>query len=113
MPFLGLQKGGEAAHNTCKGGIPRRKRDCEFPEERQSAGGELLGSEEETEHLDLSLHFPASCWGLLLAEAMKNPEGKGAHPVVPMSAPQDRPLSGRAERSLDYALYLRLPMGKW
>ena len=48
-----------------------------------------------------------------MAEAMKNPEGKGAHPVVPMSAPQDRPLSGRAERSLDYALYLRLPMGKW
>lgn len=45
-----------------------------------------------------------------MAEAMKNPEGKGAHSVVPINPPKDRPLSGRAERSLEYALYLRLPM---
>ena len=106
LPFLGLQKWGEeAAHNTCKGRVPWRKRSCEFPEERQSARGELLGSEEEIEHLDLRLHFPASCWGLLLAEATKNPEGKGAHSVVPINRPQDRPLGVGGQRGAWTMLY--------
>lgn len=80
---------------------------------RQSSGGELSGMGREMEHSDLSLLFLASCWGLLLAEATQKPEGKGAHSVVPTGPPPGQAAErGRAQRTLDYALYLRLPMGK-